>query len=160
GSETEGLVRFFKYHLYPPGPNNLPWRSRVQLVGEGVQRGANVNGTEPSLRLYTKQYFRNPDDPTQVDCVVEFLEPRTALLTENERPTCTPLGPNDPPPAHRVTHYVQTYGTPAYPEDSPPVTGRMVIQPPRQQRPNGHWYYPVEREFYNEHGCTVWSATG
>src|ERR1051326_5249584 len=154
GSPSDGLVHFYRYKLFDVGANpKVPWGSRVQLVGEGVQKGAKLATAGPQFRLYTHQIFRTDSDPNQVLSEAEFTEPRTDLLTT--APTYPPTGA--PPAGMRVTHHREEHGDSGNPER---VTSRLVVHAPRQQQPNGYWYYPIEREVYGADGGTQWSVTG
>jgi hypothetical protein len=162
GQPGQGLVTFFEYKKFDP-PNPVPtWASQaptVHLVAEGIQRGA----TSPSVTLYTKQYFRNSADPSTVEVSVEFTGPQATLLTEQQRPTYGTSISHDAL-NYRATHFVTQFATPPNPnlnpELRPRLTGRTVIHPPRQQRPNGDWYYPIEREVYDDEGGLRWSVNG
>lgn len=160
GQPGEGLVTFFEYGLFPhveqPGYANGP---SVHLVAEGVQRGA--GSTHGGVKHYTKQYFRDPVDPATVTVHVEFTGPPAQLLVEP--PACSP-GISHDARTYRATHYLTIFADRPDPDPDPNLRSRaeyrMVVHPPRQQRPDGDWYYPIEREDYDEQGNVRWSVSG
>lgn len=160
GSATEGLVNFFEYQ-YIAGTQNEISASRVQLIAEGVQKGKGDSSTPPDVKYYTRQIFRAADHPTDVTHEVTFTEPQASLLA---------AAPSDPPstttcqPPYRVTYFHTEYeaGTTADPDAPRRALWRRVIGPPHKQRPEAgaEWYYPIEREDYDQYGNMSWSATG
>ncbi len=153
---SSGMLRHFKYEFV--GDTALPPAQRLTLVAESIQHG-NRSGSPDSI--YTRQSFFDPSlyGTQSVDCQVEYLTPETALLG-----AAPPLAPAGPAQVfdHKVT-YTITERDPNQEVEHPSerrVTGRMIVGPPRRVNPDSDWYYPVEREFYDENGNPTWAATG
>lgn len=177
--EEEGYTRFTKYAAFHPSGEDwadydeesealTPASSRVQPVAEGFHRGTEyvpVPGStgwnhEPNGNplLYTTQLFRDPETPNDVTAQVEFVQPTSTLLTA--LPASSYSSP--PPLDYRVqrTFIDRDSSNSSIPEAERPVTGRMVVGVPKQVYPGSPWYYPVEREFYDEDGNPTWACTG
>jgi hypothetical protein len=134
-------------------------------------------------RLYTRQLIR-PEDPgspllppsgwTGLDdperweytCDIQFLQPSTTLieLANLPPPGSAPEMTTGPRPEPK---YAMTYSLVkrrAEPRELPaferPVESTLVIGPGRQQRPGGPWYFPVERQVFDEGGKLVRSISG
>lgn len=161
----------------------IPLQSRVQATATGFRRGsAFVDGSNgvgwdpssnPNPKLYTSQSIRNPDRPSDVVANVQFVTPATESSLLGSLPV---FDTNDPHPGSDADYQLQRvvierrYPTdengddiPAAdlpPEEEWPVSSRMVIGVPRQVFPGSDWYYPVEREFYDDFGNPDWSCTG
>lgn len=159
--ETQGLTKFFDYRWYTDAEINgadVPYSARVQQVAEGIKRGT----ADPEIitaagpKIYTRQVFRDPERPTDILCEVEFTEPVTAsgLLTS------PPALSGAPPTGMSVQQILTDWVTDDAPDTEERISARMVVGAPRQQYPGSSWYYPVEREFYDEEGNSYWSATG
>lgn len=177
-----GYTRFTEYDVFHPGNESwadydtviseglIPLSSRIQPVAEGFHRGSNYMpdslnaGWDPSGNtndhLYTNQALRNPEAPTDVLAQFEFIEPTTQLLAV--LPDADYTVP--PPTSYRVLRTRidrDNSGDHAdLPEEERPVLSRMMVGVPRQVYPDSPWYYPVEREFYDDKGNPVWSCTG
>lgn len=161
----------------------IPLQSRVQATATGFQRGSSfVDGSSgvgwepsanPNPKLYTSQSIRNPDRPSDVVANVQFVTPATASNLLGSLPA---FDANDPHPGSDADYQLQRVvierreptqedGSPIPqselpPEEEWPVANRMVIGTPRQVYPGSAWYYPVEREFYDDFGNPDWSCTG
>ncbi len=153
--QSQGLVRFYRYELLTSTNPNTPWRSRVQRIAEGVQRGSGAGAD----RWYTRQLFYDAYDPTQLAAEVQFLThaehliPHESLSQDLRHPPISGDGPHAVL-ANRITTFEATRDAEGR------VASRFVVHPPRQARPGGTWYYPVEREIYDDRGNAVWSVSG
>ncbi len=162
--QSPGLLSFYDYTMLDgedgnPEPNtNLPWSQRLKLVSEGIRRG-NDSGATP--KLYKRQMFYGvPYAQTVQDVQVEFLTPRTLPLAS---PPALESAAASQDFDYKATYTITEKRDPqdsTVPPMQWPVSGRMVVGPPRQVRPGSDWYYPVEREFYDDLGNPKWSATG
>lgn len=151
--DQQGLVEFYEYDLF--GPTDLDWGAKLRTVASGVQKGASAT---TQVKYYRRQMFVDYDETGRktTACDVEYLTPRTAK--ELAAPAVPWASEGDYKATYSVTWYDLT------PTDKPwyerRALSRQQVQAPVRQRPGGDWYYPVEREFYDEDGNPAWSATG
>ncbi len=176
---TTGLVSITKYAAFHPSnevwadyddvsESLIPAASRVQAVAEGFHRGTNYvtptgsTGWEYQSNgnpiFFTTQWIRDPVLPNDVTAEVAFVQPTTALLSS--LPTAVYSQP--PPVSYRVqrTFIERDDSDVSVPEEERPILSRMIVGVPKQVYPGSPWYYPVEREFYDEDGNPAWSCTG
>ncbi len=154
-----GLVRFLEYEIFPgntqPGAAPTPWSARLQLVAEGVQKGAaDEPNIPPAAKFYTKQVFFDPQKPERgMTAEVTFLAPPQDKLSSEP-------GYDDQKsdPSMSITKYLGEFVDDGYGGER--RVARTVIQPPRRQRPGGPWYSPIQREEYNEYGQRAWTIVG
>ncbi|MFN7375246.1 MAG: hypothetical protein ACK5VC_06620 [bacterium] len=163
--DREGLIEFSDYKRVDGSTasptlaelDGAPWSSRVQMYASGIRRG--TNGT----KIYRSQRFFESEKPWAMTGEVKFLKPETDVLRV--------LPSRGPPGTDGEPRYSTTWTKVYYdPEDSRRanelpigqwrVMGRLVIESPRQQRPNGDWYYPFSAEVANEAGEMLWSVAG
>lgn len=157
-AETNGLVQFVQYKHFDvpftnPSPEELKrwsWRRRLQMAGEGIQKG-HAAGT----RYFTKQLFRDETRPEDVRCQVEFLTPVTGMMNVEPQPTAN----TELTGAIRAT-WNRLGRTTEADESTQRVVWQSTIGTPRQLMPGSAWYYPVQRSFFNDRGALVWSASG
>lgn len=148
----KGLIEFYDYGLVGP-PGTTDWSAKIRTIAEGVQKG-----TQGTPKYYRSQvlhaYEENARQATA--CEIKFLEPTTSLLQS------MPSVAAEPSSSYSASYSLTWYKD--SPSDKPwyerAATSRQQIRPPVRQRPGGSWYYPVEREFYDEDGNPRWSATG
>ena len=157
----------------------IPLQTRVQPVARGIRRGSlytyndSTGLIEPTNNLnhrYMNQFIRDPEVPSQVIAHLEFIESTeqlenfTTILQELETPNWQthPVNHSN----FRMQRTVVERGDELdddgnlLPEEEQPVLSRMVIGFPHQVYPSSDWYYPVEREFYDDEGNPTWSCTG
>lgn len=168
-NETAGLTRFSEYEQFggwgapgTSGGSDFPYSARVQLVREGVRRGTsfvgNVASSNTNPKLYQRQLFRDEDVPGDILCEVTFLTPATSPTT---KPSATPQNGS-----YNFTYRATWFETERdqtqtqWEEWDRSITARTTITTPRQTRPGSDWYYPIEREVYDDNGCPVWSVSG
>ena len=150
---TDGQIEFYTYAVFANSPtSDVPWSSRIQRVAEGIRKG--TGGTD----YFTKQYFRSATAPTDIVCDVDFTSSATSLLTALPELTQPPSGGLPYKATHQLT--VRAAAVDDEPETERRVEVRMIVGPPRRQAPDSDWYFPVEREWYDERGNNTWSATG
>lgn len=154
----------------------IPLSTRVQPVAQGMRQGSAyvyANGmydpVEPSNDKfwYTSQSIRDPEVPSDSIADIEFVEPVASLLNvatiqqELDSPSY-----QSPPTSYRMQRVEIEYGQKLdnqgnlLPEEEQPVLSRMIIGVPKQVFPGSPWYYPVEREFYDDKGNPIWACTG
>jgi len=182
---TDGLTHFFEYDLNtyrssagenPPATVNY----QVDLTAEGIKRGqayktdaAGVlhNAIDGGPRLYTVQHFHLKSEtvegvPAERVVDVNFLTPAQVRLSVCPAiPTLTTGWDGSTAVTHTITLKKPNAAGENAPFDELRASSRLVIGSPKQLRPAAagssiRWYYPVEREFYNETGSPNWSATG
>ena len=147
----EGLIRFFDFKLELDPDPEVP--ARTQMVAEGVKKGTS------GAKLYTRQRLTDESDPNvAVDCNIEFVNPQWQALTTF--PQLTLPNPQDLIPWQATYSVTFRLDDPLTPPLERRVISRMTVGPPRKVRPDSGWYFPVEREFYDEFGNPTWSATG
>jgi YD repeat-containing protein len=144
---SDGLVRFTKFGMFGTSAND--WSARLQVESEGIQRG--TGGGE----LVTKQYFRSATHPEQVSTAIDFFSPQTRLTTEPTLPSGSSISIS---PSRSVQHFGSTYDTTSSNPIEQRRTSTKVVGVPRQQRPGGDWYFPVECEYYTESGNVEWAV--
>jgi YD repeat-containing protein len=109
--------------------------------------------------------------PYDVEVSVAYTDPVKASSPSGSAPALSAVLPNfadetsQPPVGMNVTYTVTWRNHSAEHAGKPllerPVVSRLVIGPPRRQRPGeSPWYYPVEREWYSDDGMMDWSASG
>ena len=162
---TNGIVRFIEYGLFGDTDDydQMPMGVRFQKIAEGIKKGTYYTGTEfvnsgPNPLLYTRQYFRDPDRPSDITADVAFsgeTGPSTKLTSPPDIDQAQDLDVT-------MTRVLSAYDTTSSTGESYldfPLIARMVVGPLRQVRPGSEWFYPIEVEHYIE-GVTEWSATG
>lgn len=180
-----GYTRFTKYEAFHPGTETwgdydsdseklIPMTSRVQAVAEGFHRGSNYIPTpgavgwdivspHPNEALFTSQVIRDPEVPTDVIAQIDFISKTTEADLLDVLPAADWQNPDMSYQVQRT--FIERDDSldedgEAVPEEEQPVTGRMVVGIPRQMYPGSSWYYPIEREFYDEEGNPTWACTG
>ncbi|MCC7390710.1 MAG: hypothetical protein IT431_18335 [Phycisphaerales bacterium] len=158
----EGLVRFYEYE-YNDTENfsflDWPASARMYLVAEGIQKGSGEGGQSVE-KYYTRQVARDPDRPMDVVAEIEFTKGEscsTLLQAPWPQPLGEPLSEGVVIRQHRAGLYPMGEDET---EDERKVNWRSVIGAPRQTRPGGPWYYPLEIEFYDTDGNSEWAASG
>jgi len=152
--DTRGLANFFEYDVFqPPSGVVVPWAERVQLVAEGVQKGVPQTAPASAPKAYSRQVVRDPSKPSEVLTEIKFATERASLLTTANVPT--PAGwQSAPDTSLSPTWFSRTVS------ETGILVDRTVVHAPRQQRPNGEWYFPIETEVYDDRGNLAWSVNG
>ena len=166
----------------------IPLQSRIQETATGFRRGSSFMGSHYGVgwttsdnqnpKLYTSQSLRNPDRPSELIANIQFV---TSAEEANLLDALPAFDPNDPHPdadmggsdaEYQFQRVVIERREPTNNDGSPipqselppetewPVLSRMIIGVPHQVYPDSPWYYPVEREFYDNSGNPTWSCTG
>ncbi|MCW5755358.1 MAG: RHS repeat protein [Phycisphaeraceae bacterium] len=170
---TQGVVQFIEYGVFPgeglPGTaGHIPLSERVQVTAQGIQQGDpkayDTQSAHPA-RYYTKQWFRDPEAPSDITAEVEFLHHSGAQALLSEIPSYIQAAESD----LRLTVWRRERAVPTLEPGDPeppvshlPVTRAMVIGPGRVLRPGQPvWYFPVEISVFDEDlGSLMWSASG
>lgn len=156
GGASEGLVEFYEYSLAVTDDEeqleHFGWPDRVQLTAKGVKKG---NGSE-SPKFYTHQYFYgNANVPNVPTALVRFNQATTSRLASAPEFDANAA----PDPAFSVEYLIDQYpNTTVLAGEVPSM--RTRISPPLQQRPGGHWYFPIEIECKDSLGQPTWSGSG
>lgn len=163
GRYENGLVKFYEYGLI--GTGEIPWRSRVQVVAEGIQKGSVLGPVFPNqqpsappsnvaTKFYTRQVFfaDNNSDPQRVAAEITFREPRALF------PSQPSYDAQKTDSTFSLTEFLVETTTGEWADRK--VTSRTTVRPPRRQRPGGPWYSPIVREEYDQLGQAVWVVTG
>jgi hypothetical protein len=157
--DDTGLVTFTEYRLAVPlsgwtpeeAVERFPWTARIQRVGTGVMKGLSA-----STRYYQSQTMYHADRPWDVQHEIRFLTPVSSLLT-----SYTPAWTSGPPTGYAVTTIsVERANVSGVNPLDQRVLATTTIAPGRRQFPSSDWYYPVERQEFDNDGQLVLSATG
>lgn len=189
-ASQNGYTRFTDYDVFHPegetwatyvesvqatrlSEKAIPLISRVQPVAEGFHRGSDYTTPENGVgwvpspnnneHLYTSQVIRDSVVPTDVIAQVDFVSKTLAVDLLDGLPSANWQSPDLSYQVQRTIierdDSLDDEGN-EVPEEEQPVTSRMIVGIPRQMFPGSSWYYPVEREFYDEEGNPTWACTG
>ncbi|MBX3359544.1 MAG: hypothetical protein KF745_14080 [Phycisphaeraceae bacterium] len=168
--DVDGLVEFRSYSLVDDGL--AEGKRRVELDGVGIQRGADSLAAASS-RMYSGKRLQIHNNSTSINAETEislaFVDP--VLQTQFDAITAPPTltlstlagyAAGNIKVTATITHRAieAPIDQPDLPARERAVLTRTVIGTPRKQRPGGDWYYPIEKEWYDDKGNPEWSATG
>ncbi|MFO0836598.1 MAG: polymorphic toxin-type HINT domain-containing protein [Phycisphaerales bacterium] len=147
----KGLIEFYDYGLVGP-PGTTDWSAKIRTIAEGVKRGTD------GAKDYRSQVLYAYDETLRKEssCEIKFFSPPPALLSSIPSVAAGPSASYAA--SYALTWYKDSPSDKAWYERA--ATSRQQIRPPVRQRPGGDWYYPVEREFYDDDGNPKWSASG
>jgi YD repeat-containing protein len=180
GATTEGLVRFFTYDVIlesaTTAGGQTSYRARVVSLSNGIQKGAETPQAAATRMHSSKRFELFDTSIKETDIELRFATPvsdtQLASIHAPSQLTLQYLQQDAGSPLAGVqaiaTVTITTRaadGTdpnvdPSVPLRERRVLTRQVIGPPRQLRPGGELYFPIEKEWYDENGNTEWSASG
>ncbi len=166
--DIDGLVEFHTYALVDDA--NVEGGKRIEQIGEGIQKGADSPGATAS-RMYAEKTITKYDEPSNTEIEIRLACLRPVLQAEFDSltaPASLSLAYLDGLPAQGFKSTVTITKRLLEPDPEQPdqparerrILQREIIGTPRQLRPAGAWYYPVEKEWYDEHGSSLWAASG
>lgn len=165
--DADGLVDFRTYHLVDD--TTVEGQKRLEDAGAGIQRGAAQAASDS--RMFEAKHLSIYDETNNVetDIRLEFLRPvQQAEYDSISAPASVTLAylTGLPAAGMKATVAVTAHSTtpdPDQPDQLPRerrALQRLVISPPHQLRPGGDWFFPVEKEWYDDSGNVTWSASG
>ncbi len=172
---SDGLVHFFEHRLVPD--EFAIGGKRVEQWGSGIRKG------DQGQRLYSGKQFNwlayTPNDSAgQGGSNIEYTTNVTYLVPPTDFEGAT--FPSIPDLASLRQHAVlgnqvsvaitirsadpeaspPQDGTPPEPPRAKRVLSAVSIGAPRRVHPGSQWYFPVERQWFNDLGQPTWSCAG